>query len=182
MTLIIRTTVIKEKSASALKADYKADDFDPITSICSFNGTVIPSGLCATFMMDTHKVPNGRVSDIKLMKLYSSGTSALYTYAVSGPAYEDGFWWLTDAEYNHLIPSDTVTRGTQYYIHFVVKDNGAFDEDLTAGYITDPVSAGTKLSSSGCVLVPESSMSYELAGLFLIALISGVLRRRKLNS
>ncbi len=181
-TTLIRATVIKEKNAGALKAEYLTDNFDPITSVCSFNGTVVPSGLCATFMMDTHKTPTGKVSDITLMKLYSAGTSTPYTYAPTGANYEDGYWWLTDAEYNHLTPNDTVIYGTQYYIHFVVKDNGSFDEDSAAGYITDPVSAGVATVSGGCVLNPASNVSYELGALLVAALIIGCLRRRRSNN
>ncbi|WP_031481061.1 beta-1,3-glucanase family protein [Maridesulfovibrio frigidus] len=169
----------KTLTAAQLSAQYSTKDFTPHTSVCSFNGTVSPAGSVATFMMDCDKLPTGTVSELQLLKLYSSGATLAYKYAVSGISHTDGYWWVTDSSGNHLMQMDSLVYGTQYYIHFVIKDDGPYDENPVAGQITDPVSAGTKSdTSSGCVLNSNAGFTFEIAGLFLIAVFGICLRRR----
>ncbi|OEU68639.1 MAG: hypothetical protein BA863_08120 [Desulfovibrio sp. S3730MH75] len=169
----------KTMTNSQVSAQYSTKDFTPHTFVCSFNGTVSPAGSVATFMLDCDNFPTGTVSELQLMKLYSSGASLAYKYAVSGIDYTDGYWWVTDSSGNHLMQMDRVVYGTQYYIHFVIKDDGPYDENAVAGQITDPVAAGTKSdTSSGCVLNLNADFTFELAGLLIVALFGMCLRRR----
>ncbi|WP_027177393.1 beta-1,3-glucanase family protein [Maridesulfovibrio hydrothermalis] len=168
----------KKKTSTELESTYSLGDFNAFSSVCSFNATINTNGGHATFMMDSNEIPTGSPTTLRLMKLYSNGTSMEYAdYAPTGPIFSDGSWWLTDLAGNHILPSDKITLGTHYYIHFVIKDNGLYDENGALGQITDPVVLGISTSGTGCVLNPNAGFSLELASLFILGMIGIVLRK-----
>ncbi len=174
----IQNSCSKELDTTDLNSKYKSGGFDPITEVVSFNATVSSNGATATFRIGSTSIPTGKISDLILMKFYNtSGTSKAYkNYALSGPEYNlDGYWWVTDADGNYMSQTDDVTLGTEYYIYFVVKDNGDYDEDSNLGKITDPVAVGTGSGSSGtgCTLNPQATFSVE----WLLLMLSPLLLR-----
>ncbi|TIH18457.1 hypothetical protein D0S45_04365 [Marinifilum sp. JC120] len=178
ITVNVDGFVPKTKTGAQLRSSYNTDDFVPYASICSFNATINTNGGCATFMIDSKELPSGTVSDFKLLKLYDSNSSSspYQNYSSNGAQFTDGYWWITDLAGNHLALTDTVTYGTHYYIHFVVKDNGDYDADPVLGQITDPfVIGGT--SSSGCVMNPNAGVKFELMALLGAAILLLAVRR-----
>ncbi|WP_319764413.1 PQQ-binding-like beta-propeller repeat protein [Maridesulfovibrio sp.] len=174
----IQNSCSKELDTTDLNSKYQSGDFEPITEVVSFNATVSSNGATATFRISSTSIPTGKVSDLILMKFYNTGgTSKAYkNYALSGPEYNlDGYWWVTDADGNYMSQTDDVTLGTEYYIYFVVKDNGDYDEDSNLGKITDPVAVGTGSGSSGtgCTLNPQATFSVE----WLLLMLSPLLLR-----
>ncbi|SMF05457.1 beta-1,3-glucanase family protein [Desulfovibrio gilichinskyi] len=170
----------KDLTANDLKTTYAVENFTTYSTICSFNASINVSGGYGVFMMNSNTLPSGSPTSLRLLKLYSNGTSAFFgNYAATGPIYSDGTWWLTDLAGTHILPSDQLVTGNTYYVHFVVQDNGKYDENSALGQITDPVALGASTSSSsGCVLNPDSDVRYELAGMFIAALIFMVFRRK----
>ncbi|GEM_PF-6482944 len=183
ISITIDEFVPKEPTSSEIKESFNQDNFTTYSSLCSFNATINSNGGCATFMIDSHEIPTGSISGLTLMKFYSSnGTSKAYkNYASSGAQFNDGSWWITDLSGNHLSSSDKVTYGTHYYIHFVIKDNGEYDENSVLGKITDPVALGSVFSTGGCVMAPHSEMRYEFILLLVLALIK-LFTIKKLNA
>ncbi len=168
----------KDLTQVEINSQYGLNDFTSHTSMCSFNATISPTGSCGTFMMDTNAIPTGPVSGLTMMKFFSNGTTQSYkAYASNGPQYSDGSWWITDLAGNHQSLGDTLTKGEHYYIHFVIKDNGEYDEDPTLGEITDPVALGSTNVNSGCVMNPDKSFEVELIVLLAAAAIGACLRK-----
>ncbi|SDK88804.1 hypothetical protein SAMN05660337_1583 [Maridesulfovibrio ferrireducens] len=170
----------KDMGASELKTTYSVEDFTTYSTVCSFNASINVNGGYGVFMINSNSLPAGSPTALRLIKLYeSNGTSAFFgNYAATGPIYSDGSWWLTDLSGNHILPSDKIITGDHYYAHFVVKDNGKYDENPALGQITDPIALGTDTSGSGCVLNSEANFTFELAGLFLAALILACFRKK----
>lgn len=180
ITVVVNDFVPKTQTVAQLHSSYAVASFTPYAAKCSFNATLNTNGGCATFMFDTKELPTGKVSDFTLLKLYDSNSSSTpyRHYAVNGAQFTDGYWWMTDLSGNHLAPTDTITNGNLYYIHFVIKDNGDYDEDPILGQITDPVViGGTSSSSSGCVMVPNAGVKFELVILIGIVILLFAIRR-----
>ncbi|WP_415713892.1 PQQ-binding-like beta-propeller repeat protein [Maridesulfovibrio sp.] len=172
----ISASVAKEMDSTDLATQYHSGGFTPKSNVDSFNATINVDGGCATFRISSTTIPTGRVSDLTLMKFYSTnGTAMGYkSYSLSGPEYNlDGCWWLTDANGNHMARTDDTTLGTQYYVYFVIKDNGDYDEDRDLGEISDPIAVGTGSSSSGtgCTLNPQATFSVEWILIMLAPLL-----------
>ncbi|WP_291326511.1 hypothetical protein [Desulfovibrio sp. UCD-KL4C] len=128
--------------------------------------------------MNSDTLPSGPPTSLRLLKLYSNGTSAYFgNYASTGPIYSDGSWWLTDLAGTHILPSDQLVNGNTYHVHFAVQDNGKYDENPALGQITDPDARGTDTSGAGCVLPPNSDVRYELAEMFIAAILFMCFRR-----
>lgn len=183
VTLSIVEFSPKELTQIEISSQYGLNDFTTHTSMCSFNATISPNGSCGTFMIDTNAIPTGPVSGLKMMKFFSNGTTQPYkAYASSGPQFSDGSWWITDLEGNHKSLGDTLTRGEHYYIHFVIKDNGEYDEDPTLGEITDPVALGSPNVNSGCVMNPRAGFRLEILLLLaVLGIASLIISSRKLK-
>ncbi|WP_320170656.1 PQQ-binding-like beta-propeller repeat protein [Maridesulfovibrio sp.] len=178
VSVSISESVAKEMDGTELTSKYNSGGFTPKSNVDSFNATIDINGGCATFRISSATIPTGKVSDLTLMKFYNTnGTSKEYSnYALTGPEYNiDGYWWVTDADGNHLAQTDDTTLGTEYFIYFVIKDNGSFDEDRDLGEISDPVAVGTSTSSgsassTGCTLNPQATFSVEWLLLLLAPL------------
>ncbi|MBI9112386.1 hypothetical protein [Maridesulfovibrio ferrireducens] len=180
VTVTVNKFASKDMDASELKTTYSVNDFTTYATICSFNASINVNGWYGFFMLNSNSLPTGSPTALQLIKLYeSNGTSAFFgNYAATGPIYSDGAWWLTDLSGNHILPSDRIITGNHYYAHFVVKNNGKYDENPALGQITAPIALGTDTSSSGCVLNSEANFTFELAGLFLAALILAGFRKK----
>ncbi|MFW5499179.1 MULTISPECIES: PQQ-binding-like beta-propeller repeat protein [unclassified Maridesulfovibrio] len=162
----IQNSCSKELDATDLDSKYRSGGVIPKTEVISFNATVNSNGAAATFRISSTTIPTGKVSDLTMLKLYdTNGTSrAFNSYALSGPEYNlDGHWWLADSDDNHMALTDDTTLGTQYYVYFVIKDNGDYDEDRDLGEISDPAVVGVNSSSAGtgCTLNPRSGFGFE---------------------
>ncbi|HAS90330.1 MAG TPA: hypothetical protein DCS48_13695 [Desulfovibrio sp.] len=169
VTVKVSDFVPKQLTQLEIDSQYGLNDFTTHTSMCAFNATIDPAGSVGVFMVDTNAIPNGPVNGLTFMKFYSNGTPAEYkVYASSGPQYTDGYWWITDLEGNHKVPTDILAKGTHYYINFAIKDNGEFDENATLGEIKDPLAVGS-FGASGCVMNPRANLKYELLALLGIA-------------
>ncbi|WP_027723385.1 hypothetical protein [Maridesulfovibrio zosterae] len=179
VTIKVSDFVPKQLTPVEINSQYGLNNFTTHTSICSFNATITPQGSYGTFMIDTNAIPTGPVNGLTFMKFYSNGSSAKYkTYASGGPQYSDGVWWITDLAGNHKTLTDQLTKGEHYYIHFVIKDNGEYDEDSTLGNITDPVALGSSSSGgTGCTVNPGTTLSYELT-IFLIMTLALLCMRK----
>ncbi|WP_319765083.1 PQQ-binding-like beta-propeller repeat protein [Maridesulfovibrio sp.] len=177
ISVSISASVTKEMDSTDLSTQYHSGGFTPKSKVDSFNATLNVNGGCATFKISSTNIPTGKVSDLALMKFYNTnGTSKEYSrYALTGPEYNiDGYWWVTDADGNHMARTDDTTLGTEYYIYFVIKDNGNYDENRDLGKITDPVAVGTGSSSgsgTGCTLNPQATFSVEWLLLMLVPML-----------
>jgi uncharacterized delta-60 repeat protein len=125
----------------------------------------------------------GAISDLRLVKIFETNSTSLdfSTYAASKTTGTDGAWWVTDASNTYLNATQTLVSGTNYYVNFVVKDNGNYDGDATVGYILDPVALGTVSDGSarGCTLGASAGFSMELVLLLLGSLVALVRRRKE---
>jgi len=177
ISVSISASVTKEMDSTDLSTQYHSGGFTPKSKVDSFNATLNVNGGCATFKISSTNIPTGKVSDLALMKFYNTnGTSKEYSsYALTGPEYNiDGYWWVTDADGNHMARTDDTTLGTEYYIYFVIKDNGNYDENRDLGKITDPVAVGISSSSgsgTGCTLNPQATFSVEWLLLMLVPML-----------
>ncbi|WP_320174256.1 PQQ-binding-like beta-propeller repeat protein [Maridesulfovibrio sp.] len=177
VTVSVSASIAKEMDSTELATQYSSGAFSPKSNLNSFNATIDVNGGSATFRISSTTIPTGKVSDLTLMKFYNTnGTSKEYNnYALTGPEYSlDGYWWITDANGNHLARTDDTTLGTEYYIYFVIKDNGDYDEDRNLGKISDPVAVVTGSSSgsgTGCTLNPQATFSVEWLLLMLAPLL-----------
>jgi hypothetical protein len=142
---------------------------------------------------------SGAVSGFSLYKLFATnGTSlAFKAYASSADVTTDGAWWLTTTNNTYIPANSTLAQGTNVYINFVVKDNGAYDEDRILGSIRDPVVLGVPVSpaspaspaapaspaspdstSPGCMVNPSAEFTWEWMILPALALWVWHERRR----
>ncbi|WP_084146960.1 PQQ-binding-like beta-propeller repeat protein [Maridesulfovibrio zosterae] len=165
----------KAITLTELKKKYSFTGYANSYTVRSFNATINISGGHGTFVLNSTKIPSGRVSDFQLIKFYDSkGISRQSaSYAASGPEYSvDGSWWITDSNGIHMAPNDTTTPGSEYFIYFVVKDNGIYDENDTLGVITDPVAVSIS-SCTGCTLNPNADFFIEwlFMGLVVVTLM-----------
>lgn len=182
ITVTIKDSSTKEMTPTEISNTYSTSNSDMLSTLRSFNATINLNGGCATFKFNsTISLTEAKVSDLKLVKYYdTNGSSLTYrTYAASGPEYAiDGAWWLTNASGNHMAPTDNLTSGDNYYIYFVIRDNGDYDENRTLGKITDPVGLVNNSNRSGCTLNPNADLSIEWIFMGIIA--AALMLRRKL--
>ncbi len=174
VTVGVTNCCAKEMTNAELNTKYSTNGFNIKSMIRSFNATISVNGGCGTFKFNSTAVPTSRVADLRLIKFYdTNGTSKGYrTYASSGPEYAiDGSWWLTNSSGTHLAASDVTTLGTEYYVYFVVQDNGDYDENRALGAITDPVGLGSTTGDSGCVLNPNAGFGIEWLFMGLVAVV-----------
>ncbi|WP_031480605.1 NHL repeat-containing protein [Maridesulfovibrio frigidus] len=141
--------------------------FNLRSPLATFTATVSSSGANGVFSFNSTSL-NGTVADVVLMKCYeANGTSIPFgSYASVADPDTEGAWWMEDDSENYL-PSETVlTLGTNYWVNYVVKDNGKYDTDPTLGVIKDPAALGVQSPSDtggGCVLNPTAGFGLEWA-------------------
>ncbi len=147
-------------------------NFDLKAPMGKFTATVDSNGANGVFRFNATSL-NGTVSDLKLLKCFEeNGTYTHFgSYAPSVDPETEGTWWLEDDNNNYIEHSATLTFGTNYWVNYVVKDNGKYDSDRTLGSIKDPAALGAQpSSSSGCVMNPTATL-----GLDWILLVLGVM-------
>lgn len=150
--------------------------FSKVTPLAEFEATVDSNGANGVFSFNSTAL-NSTAGSYKLLKCFTTNGSSIYfdRYASSVDTDTDGAWWIEDASGNYLSSDTALTPGTNYYVNFVVKDNGKFDEDRTLGQIKDPATLGSTSSDSngvGCVFNPAAGLSLEWIMLGLVALFS----------
>lgn len=154
------------ESSASLAVSYKLGGVSPLTTKLTFNATINVNGANAVFRFNSTAL-NGTASGFALYKLFNTnGTSRPYkAYATSADTATDGAWWITYANNTYIPASTSLTKGTNYYINFCIKDNGDYDEDRTLGSLRDPVILGLggsgSSSLSGCMLNPEAGFGWE---------------------
>ncbi|TIH18164.1 hypothetical protein D0S45_06300 [Marinifilum sp. JC120] len=182
VTVRVKNCCAKTMTEEELNSKYSLQDHSIISSVRAFNASINVNGGCATFKFNSTAIPTSTILNLRLIKFYdSTGSSANYrTYAASGPEYDvDGSWWLTNSSGSHMAPTDTTTLGDNYYVYFVIRDNGNYDEDSTLGKITDPVGLSS-VANTGCVLNPNADFSVEWIFMGIIAAVL-MFRRKFMN-
>jgi hypothetical protein len=93
------------------------------------------------------------VSSLGLYKLHSGKTAPeSFTYSDLGE-FKDGVWWLSRADGSRLNSGGRVEKDVVYFVNSVILDNGRFDDNKSAGTVSDP----QVLGSSGALVVPNSN-------------------------
>lgn len=145
-----------------------------------FEATVDSNGANGVFRFNSTSL-NGTIGDVRLLKCFEVNGSCMYFGSYSSVADPDteGSWWLEDDNDVYLSSDTTLTAGTNYWVNYVVKDNGKYDEDRTLGSIKDPAALGVVGSSgsTGCVMNPSADFGLEWL-LLALATMYGLIYRK----
>ncbi|NDV21225.1 hypothetical protein [Desulfovibrio sp. JC022] len=154
-------------------------NFELRAPVGAFTATVDSNGANGVFRFNSTSL-NGTTSDIRLYKCYdTNGTSMAFgAYSTAIDPDTEGAWWLEDDDGNYLDQGAALTAGTNYWVNYVVKDNGIYDEDRTLGSIKDPAALGAMNGGGGCVMNPAAGFGLEWLALGFAALIGIVVRRK----
>lgn len=158
-------------------------NFELRSPLAVFEATVDSNGANGVFRFNSTHM-NGTVGDVRLLKCYeTNGTFKSFgDYAPVADPDTEGAWWLEDDNGNYIDQGTTLTQGANYWVNYVVKDNGIYDEDRTLGSIKDPAALGTQNGGGGgggCVLNPAAGFGLEWLLFAFAALVGLVSRRRK---
>ncbi|WP_432735871.1 hypothetical protein [Maridesulfovibrio sp. FT414] len=164
VTVSVTSSTENATSAAVFQSAFAPPvSFSKVTPLAEFEATVSSNGANGVFSFNSTSL-NGTAGSYTLLKCFTTnGTSMYYgSYAPVADPETEGTWWLEDESGNYLSSDTTLTSGTNYYVNFVVKDNGIYDEDRTLGQIKDPAALGTSDSGgTGCVLNPTAGFSIE---------------------
>ncbi len=138
--------------AAQIKDTYKLSLSSVYGQVGEYNATISGgSGLVAmrrAMTFDSDKA----VSSLGLYKLYGNGTDARpFTYSDLGE-FQDGMWWLSEADGTRIASGSNVEAGKVYYVNSVVLDNGLYDMSS----ITDSVHEPQILGNSQAAPTPDS--------------------------
>ncbi|WP_321401309.1 hypothetical protein [Maridesulfovibrio sp.] len=183
---------------AALRAEWTGipSDFVPLTDVKGYQltsqGKMGPGQefyYTASFQMTGVA---GRVSGLNLYKLMTDGaTSHRLAYSETPSTTTDGIWWISSADGNTNLGSNSELSADQtYYVNWVVKNNGSYDTNNTENkgstvpvQISDPVILGlggtSSSSSSGCVFNPAAGFGLEWLLLMLAPMVAIVRSRFK---
>ncbi|TIH19307.1 hypothetical protein D0S45_03755 [Marinifilum sp. JC120] len=179
----VEVSVLTSSSNSTSESDFFAAYSVPVefsleTPVSSFEASINSNGANGVFAFNSTAL-NGTAGRYSLLKCFETNgtTKGFGRYALSADPDTEGTWWIEDEDNNYISADTILTYGAKYYINFVVKDNGDYDEDRTLGEIKDPVALGTSDSGTGCTLNPTAGFSLEWAILGIGVLLS-ILRSR----
>ncbi len=183
---------------AALRAEWTGipSDFVPLTDVKGYQftsqGKMGPGQefyYTASFQMTGVA---GKVSGLNLYKLMTDGaTSHRLAYSETPSTTTDGIWWISSADGNTNLGSNSELSADQtYYVNWVVKNNGSYDTNNTENkgstvpvQISDPVILGlggtSSSSSSGCVFNPAAGFGLEWLLLMLAPMVAIVRSRFK---
>ncbi|ACS78839.1 NHL repeat containing protein [Maridesulfovibrio salexigens] len=155
-------------------------NFELRAPVGAFTATVDSNGANGVFRFNSTSL-NGTTGDVRLYKCFdTNGTCMAFgSYSTAIDPDTEGAWWLEDDNGNYIDPGATLTQGTNYWVNYVVKDNGIYDEDRALGAIKDPAALGSvRESNGGCVMNPAAGFGLEWVLLAFVALV-GIISRRK---
>ena len=183
VTVTLTSTSENATTTAEIQAAYNTPaGFDLRAPMGIFEATVDSNGANGVFRFNSTSL-NGTVSDVRLVKCFqTNGTSLAFgDYASVADPDTEGTWWLEDARDNYISSGTTLTHGTNYFVNYVVKDNGKYDENPTLGEIKDPAALGVYFSDTGvgCVLNPVAGFGLEWALLIGSVGLAFIRRRMK---
>ncbi|MFW5501275.1 MULTISPECIES: hypothetical protein [unclassified Maridesulfovibrio] len=165
---------------TVLQSAYRTpSNFELRAPVGSFTATVDSNGANGVFRFNSTSL-SGTTNNVRLYKCYeTNGTSIPFgSYSIAVDPDTEGTWWLEDDNGNYIDPGTSLTKGTNYWVNYVVKDNGIYDEDRTLGSIKDPAALGAVNGGGGCVMNPAAGFGLEWVFLVFATLIGLVGRRR----
>ncbi|WP_031482524.1 hypothetical protein [Maridesulfovibrio frigidus] len=192
-TLTLKGLILNSTAYSqvALRTQWTGipSNFTPLTDVKGFNATYTASqkgDVYYTFQYQFTGVGD-KVENLRLYKVFptSAKTVRSYNYASAPSTSSDGAWWISTATADGYLNNNSVLApGVEYYVNYVVKDNGNYDYKTTSKEIGDPVVLGSvpttsSSSSSGCVFNPAASFGLEWLLLMLAPMVAIVRSRFK---
>ena len=176
-------------SQPALRAQWPGipSNFTPLTDVKNVKGnlpTTSKAGSAFTFQMAFTGVGD-KVANLRLYKVFPTAAATVrgFSYAGSATPSVDGAWWISTAVADGYLNQESVLApNVEYYLNWVVKDNGSYDANATNFGINDPIVLGSvptssSSSSSGCVFNPAASFGLEWL-LLMLAPIVAIVRSR----
>ena len=177
--------------ASALLDNYAITEgsFTPLRDVREFTASVVPGNVPTTYRYTVAGL-SGEVSGLRLYKLLDSGTNLPFTYAAAADPDTDGAWWITTSGGVYVDKDARLSNALEYYVNFVVRDNGPYDLDDAAGNIRDPQvlgsvgggiggGMGSGGGGGGCTVVGDDTASPGILLLILAGCLVVMYRRRR---
>ncbi|CCO23199.1 hypothetical protein [Maridesulfovibrio hydrothermalis] len=163
-------------------------NFTPLTSVKGYSATA-GSKQKGDFYYSTQfemTGVGGRVDSLRLYKVMPDSTTVrAFSYAGAPTPAVEGSWWISQSTADGYLNDQSVLDPTKdYFVNWVVKDNGSYDSNATALGIVDPVVLGSvptssSSSSSGCVFNPAAGFGLEWLLLMLAPMVAVVRSRFK---
>jgi hypothetical protein len=190
LTMSAYTQNASSYSATNLRATWTSipSDFTAMTEVKGFNATYATGtkgDVYFTFQFPMNGVGD-KVANLRLYKVFptTEATVRSFNYSSSATPSEEGSWWIsTDVADGYLNEDSVLAPSVDYYVNYVVKDNGNFDSNGNSRFITDPVVLGSvpnsSSSSSGCVFNPAAGFGLEWLLLMLAPMVAIVRSRFK---
>lgn len=192
LTLHGITTNTTAYSQTALRAQWSGipSNFTPLTEVKGFNATYTEAQKGNAYYTFQFKFTGigDKIENLRLYKVFptSAKTVRSFNYAGSATPSTEGAWWISDATADGYKSSSSVlSPGVEYYVNYVVRDNGSYDYKTAAREIGDPVVFGSvptsssSSSSSGCVFNPAAGFGLEWLLLMLAPMVAIVRSRFK---
>ncbi|HAS89076.1 MAG TPA: hypothetical protein DCS48_07195 [Desulfovibrio sp.] len=180
-----------EYSKDALRTAFTGipSSFIPLTNAIGFNATFVGMGAQKGDVYYTFQVPfsgvGNRIDTLDLYKIFPTDAKTVrsFSYASEPTSAVDGAWWISQAVGDGYMSQDSyLLPGTDYYINYVLKDNGNYDYRSQAREFGDPIVLGvndSSSSSSGCVFNPAAGFGLEWLLLMLAPMVAVVRSRFK---
>lgn len=166
-----------------------ASNFTPLTEVKGYSVTLPAGSKGDIYHTAQYKFTGvgGKISNLRLYKVSPHSTSSWKSsYSSDADTSSDGAWWIsTNVAGGHLDGDSVLDVDTDYYLNWVVKDNGRYDANSTVDRgIIDPVVLGSvptssSSSSSGCVFNPAAGFGLEWLMLMLAPMVAIVRSRFK---
>lgn len=178
-TSLVSESTSSNATAGELDQNYDVKEPTVVGSVKRFTTGTITSGSIHNFQYNVTPSEDVSVNKLRLQKLLpATSTHISYNRLNSTPSsLEDGTYWVSDSTGSVLSAGDSLTAGSVYTIHFVIKDGGRFDADgIENGVIVDPtvLTARGGGSSSGCVFNPDQGFGLEWLMLLLFPILAAI--------
>lgn len=135
-------------TATELKAAWSGidADFTPITNVKGYR-VAVPAQKYDYYYSAQYQMTGvgGKIGDLRLYKLMADSTSAYqFSYSDTAAVGSDGTWWISTGEATGALTTEFVLDpADEYYVTWVVKDDGTYDANKTEDGINDPVVLGS---------------------------------------
>lgn len=192
LTLAAFTQNASSYSAKELRAAWTSipSNFTPLTEVKGINATYAANqkgDVYFTFQFPMNGVGD-KISNLRLYKVFPTAAKTVrsFTYATTATPAVEGSWWISTATADGYMNENSVLApAVDYFVNYVVKDNGNYDVNGNAKFLTDPVVLGSvptsssSSSSSGCVFNPAAGFGLEWLLLMLAPMVAIVRSRFK---